>query len=547
MLKLIQPPSQFLIKKTSSGYSYNKADINQNCNFKGLEPSPKGFGLCARMVLEGEKAKGKDGNIWIKKAGRWVKDIEINKYKKKNSTRLSKTKKIIVSKKTQATVLSKYSSMTEWRKTAPIAKKFNKMADDFQNLSEFEWDYKLAEQYNLEEKKQYSIFDKKNNVGKKTKKLTKSEALKIHDEIYKVWDKVSKKSIKLHGYKEYFIPNPQFHNISKPKSFKHNIKTTNDNGFSLDCMCGPNTGDKYLYYESCISNSLSKECNKYITMLNKDLNNIQKALELSKKKKLVDKNVPVKTKKHTKSEALKIHDEIYKVWDKVAKKSKKRYGTEDYLISHPDGLEWGYGTDQKYLDWEGCVTKDRPKRECNKIVTMLKQDLSKMNKALEKVNKHKKTPVKANIKADLKKAKELNDKIYKTWNKISKISKKLYNNKNYIEFHPDYDGLGGWSYPSNTKYSDLKKCISTSDPKRECNKITTLLKKDLSWMERTLNRSIKLQDKMLKTKKLSVSKKKCTQGKVVNPKTGRCINQLKKIDKLLTKANSKLSKAMSSK
>jgi len=276
------------------------------------------------------------------------------------------------------------------------------------------------------------------------------------------------------------------------------------------------------------------------------------------------KKTSVKSKKQTTSEALKLRNEVYKIWDKVAKKSKKRYDDEEYLIAHPDGLVWGYGTDAKYFDWEFCVAKDRPKRECNKIVTMLKQDLSKMNKALDKVNKYtktpvkpkktpvktKKTPVKTNIKNDLKKAKELNDKIYKTWNKISKISKKLYNNKNHIEFHPDYDGLGGWSYPTNNKYSDLKKCISNSAPKRECNKITKLLKTDLSWMERTLNRSIKLQDKMLKTKKLSVTKKtkkKCKSGKVVNPKTGRCINQLKKIDKLLTKANSKLSKVMSSK
>ena len=308
-----------------------------------------------------------------------------------------------------------------------------------------------------------------------------------------------------------------------------------------------NDGNKYQIVEVNSRSGLTLKWQKCGTgSTNCKLVKTKKSLPKATIKSKVKKET-IKAKKQTKSEALKLRNEVYKIWDKVAKKSKKRYDDEEYLIPHPDGLAWGYGTDSKYFDWEACVAKDRPKRECNKIVTMLKQDLSKMNKALEKVNKHKKTPVKSNIKADLKKAKELNDKIYKTWNKISKISKKLYNNKNYIEFHPDYDGLGGWSYPTNTKYSDLKKCISTSYPKRECNKITTLLKKDLSWMERKLNRSIKLQNKMLKTKKLSVSKNKCTQGKFVNPKTGRCINQLKKIDKLLTKANSKLSKAMSSK
>ena len=43
--------------------------------------------------------------------------------------------------------------------------------------------------------------------------------------------------------------------------------------------------------------------------------------------------------------------------------------------------------DKKYLDYEACIANSSPKRECNKIVTMLKKDLSKMNKALDKVNK----------------------------------------------------------------------------------------------------------------------------------------------------------------
>ena len=299
MLKLVELPNPKQFKKTKSGYSYNEPDINIKCNFKGSEPSPKGFGLCARMVLEGDRAKGTDGNIWIKQGGRWVKNIRLDRFQQ----RPSKTKKKSVidnivpkvkvkakvkskakaKSKKQTKVESKYSSMAEWRKTSPIAKKFNKMV--LKANKDGEWNYKLAEQYNLEEKKQYAIFDKKNNVGKKTKKLTKSEALKIHNEIYKIWDKVSKKSMKLHGFKEYFIPNPQFHNISKPKSFKHNIKTTNDNGFSLECDCGLTTGDKYLYYESCMAKSLPKECYKYIKMLKKDLTNIKKAHELSIKTK----------------------------------------------------------------------------------------------------------------------------------------------------------------------------------------------------------------------------------------------------------------------
>ena len=207
-----------------------------------------------------------------------------------------------------------------------------------------------------------------------------------------------------------------------------------------------NDGNKYQIVEVNSRSGLTLKWQKCGTgSTNCKLVKTKKSLPKATIKSKVKKET-IKAKKQTKSEALKLRNEVYKIWDKVAKKSKKRYDDEEYLIPHPDGLAWGYGTDSKYFDWEACVAKDRPKRECNKIVTMLKQDLSKMNKALEKVNKPKKIPVKS---------------------KKPSFSKK--------------------------------------------------------------------------------TKKKCPHGKVVNPKTGRCINQLKKIDKLLTKANSKLSKAMSSK
>ena len=41
--------------------------------YNGNEPSPKGFGICARYLLEGEIALGKDGYLWKVKNGRWVK------------------------------------------------------------------------------------------------------------------------------------------------------------------------------------------------------------------------------------------------------------------------------------------------------------------------------------------------------------------------------------------------------------------------------------------------------------------------------------------
>ena len=32
---------------------------------KETEPSPKGLGYCAHGMKEGDKKKGKDGNMWI--------------------------------------------------------------------------------------------------------------------------------------------------------------------------------------------------------------------------------------------------------------------------------------------------------------------------------------------------------------------------------------------------------------------------------------------------------------------------------------------------
>ena len=75
-------PNPQSFTKTSNGFSYYNIDINVRCNFKGTEPSPKGRGLCAKAVLEKQKAYGKDGNIWIKKGNRWLKMAELVKIRK---------------------------------------------------------------------------------------------------------------------------------------------------------------------------------------------------------------------------------------------------------------------------------------------------------------------------------------------------------------------------------------------------------------------------------------------------------------------------------
>ena len=46
---------------------------NQKKTYLGSEPSPKGLGYCASGEKEGTEMKGKDGNMWVKKNGKWAK------------------------------------------------------------------------------------------------------------------------------------------------------------------------------------------------------------------------------------------------------------------------------------------------------------------------------------------------------------------------------------------------------------------------------------------------------------------------------------------
>ena len=45
---------------------------NPKKTYLGVEPSPKGFGFCASGEKEGTEMKGKDGNMWVKKNGKWI-------------------------------------------------------------------------------------------------------------------------------------------------------------------------------------------------------------------------------------------------------------------------------------------------------------------------------------------------------------------------------------------------------------------------------------------------------------------------------------------
>jgi hypothetical protein len=71
-----------------------KCKNNPKKTYTGEEPSPKGLGFCAGSEKEGTIMKGKDGNMWIKSNGRWVKNKSDEDVKKilpnKNKTDIDK-------------------------------------------------------------------------------------------------------------------------------------------------------------------------------------------------------------------------------------------------------------------------------------------------------------------------------------------------------------------------------------------------------------------------------------------------------------------------
>jgi len=61
---------------------------NPKKHYSGEEPSPKGLGYCASGEKEGKIMKGRDGKIWIKRFGKWIKK-EIKKENKEDTFKAS--------------------------------------------------------------------------------------------------------------------------------------------------------------------------------------------------------------------------------------------------------------------------------------------------------------------------------------------------------------------------------------------------------------------------------------------------------------------------
>ena len=135
---------------------------NPKRSYKGNEPSPKGLGYCASGEKEGTKMKGKDGNMWIKSKGKWIKygksdkvDKNIHKGYKTYLTHCNFQKPFLVAVKNKNV-------------------KVYKIGDEFEN-QEYVWKHyytKLVKEYNVKKvfigkslKNEMTLFSK--GYGKK--------------------------------------------------------------------------------------------------------------------------------------------------------------------------------------------------------------------------------------------------------------------------------------------------------------------------------------------------------------------------------------------
>lgn len=109
---------------------------NSKKSYTGNEPSPKGLGFCASSEKEGTKMKGLDGNMWIKKSGRWVKHENPIDYPKLLYKKLYKwwfnlsTGNIIIIKKDKSIKLIKSNLKTTKAKIQDILEQWAKLDKD---------------------------------------------------------------------------------------------------------------------------------------------------------------------------------------------------------------------------------------------------------------------------------------------------------------------------------------------------------------------------------------------------------------------------------
>lgn len=174
---------------------------NIHKKYTGMEPSPKGFGFCASVEKEGTKMKGKDGNIWIKKNGRWFiyKKNENNednkKLSKKTSKKLSLEKLKEINKKYKITSSGTKEELVLrlWNiRNVAISNEDLMLIIDFLEKKEQDKVRKLIEKRNNNPITNYKGMWEKNE--KPLTKMNKSELIKKLQKFRDVWEKITKRN-----------------------------------------------------------------------------------------------------------------------------------------------------------------------------------------------------------------------------------------------------------------------------------------------------------------------------------------------------------------
>ena len=145
--------------------------------YKGIEPSPKGLGLCARGENIGHRIKGLDGNIWEVKATktgtkRWVK-ITSDKSKKKSAKKKSAKKKSAKKKSAKKKSAKKKSAKKKSVKNKSTKKKSAKKKSAKKKSAK----NKSAKKKSAKNKSDKKKSAKKKSVKKKSVKKNKKSTL----------------------------------------------------------------------------------------------------------------------------------------------------------------------------------------------------------------------------------------------------------------------------------------------------------------------------------------------------------------------------------
>lgn len=140
---------------------------NLKKSYTGNEPSPKGLGFCASGEKNGVEMKGKDGNMWIKSNGKWVKksddkDKKLLFKKLYNWWRKLANGNIIIISQDNSSKLIKSTMKTSKAQTTDILKKWEEFSNDT-NIKAIIWSAPSSDE--IDNFIEYLIKKSKNKLG----------------------------------------------------------------------------------------------------------------------------------------------------------------------------------------------------------------------------------------------------------------------------------------------------------------------------------------------------------------------------------------------